>query len=417
MINYSYEELFYDSNYRNLNIACDGSVIDNENICLESMKITESLASSNQIRFGEVIASEFIIKLISTDSYIGKNFDVSMIMNNDNKTRINLGKYQVQSDVPTADKKYRQIKAYDKLYDVIHTDVAGWYTSLTFPTTLGDMRTSLLIHLGFENMPVRLANDDMIIEKTMDVTTLSGADMLQAICELSGVFPKVNRIGALDFVFLAKDYSHARELPMFYRGEGAYQDYIVKPISKVTIKQSTGDVGTSVGTDGNTYYVSDNPLCYGKSADELREIATNLLNVIEGVSYQPFSVVTMGNPCYEVGDAIKVKVDDTTTLNTYILKRVLSGIQGLRDTFSAEGKEEYVEEPNSLISSISALKRTTNILIRDNEKTQSIISNMQVGGVNLIKDSELLQGLTAIEPIRDEDMVWITDENDVIIYD
>lgn len=400
MINYDYENLFYESNYRNLIIVCDNEIIDNDNIAFESMQLTESLIASEQLKFGEVISNEFKIRLLNNKQLINKKIDVFMVMNNDDNTSIDIGKYTVKSDILSSDKQYKDIVAYDKLYDVIHTDVVTWYQGLNFPISIKDMRDSLCNFLNIEQTTAILINDDFILKKNANVTSLSGSTILQAICELNGVFPKINRKGYLAYITLATNYDDAKELPMFYHGEGAYQDYIVAPITQICIKQTDNDVGTTVGQDGNCYYVTNNMLTYGLTSDDIQTIGNNMLRVIGGISYRPYSVNTMGNPCYEIGDAIKVIANDELTINTYILRRVLSGIQGLKDNFSASGNKIYADKSNSIISSITALKQTTNILYRDNEKTQSIISNMQIGSANLISDSEYLQSFKVVNTIN-----------------
>lgn len=66
-----------------------------------------------------------------------------------------MGVYKVDSDVPTADRRYRDIVAYDAMYDILNAEVSGWYNSLTFPMTLRQFRTAFVLMSGWNRKKSR----------------------------------------------------------------------------------------------------------------------------------------------------------------------------------------------------------------------------------------------------------------------
>lgn len=380
MIKHAYSKLFDESSsHKNINIKYgDDKQITNTQIREESMKIVESISNSDELKFGTLVASSFDIQLaIDTDNLTNAEIELSINVNHDTDNEFKVGKYKVVSDKPSSDRAYKSIKAYDALYDIINAEVSAWYDSLTFPLTLKDFRDSFFAKMGVEQVPTTLINDSMQIDKTISTNTLSGRQVLSAVCEINGCFGKINRNGKFVYVVLDVNPSEQIEISNYVNGVGSYEDYTTTQIGKVQIKQETNDIGATVGEGTNCYIVQDNFLVYGKTSEELNTIADKLLSVIEGISYRPFyNIRTLGNPCYETGDAVKI-VTRNITINSYILSRTLSGIQALRDVYTANGVEKYAEKVNSYDNEIKRLKQQTNILERTVEETKSTITSIE----------------------------------------
>lgn len=380
MIDYINLELFNQSSVRkDIDIAYDtDSHITNNDVVSGSFSINESAFSSKELKFGSLVSSKMSVKLYNTvDNLIDKELSVSITLNKDSNNPLKIGKYTVKSDKPTSDRLYKQIEAYDGLYDVIHKDVSDWYENLDFPLTQKLFRDSFFNYVGLEQVNVTLVNDDMIIEKTISANSLSGQQVLSAICELNGAIGRINRDGKFAYVTLNPNPTKRIIIKRIKSKSGSYEDYDCKPISKVQIRQETNDIGAIAGTDGNTYIVQNNFLVYGKSSSDLSNVATNLLSVIQGITYRPFNVTSVyGNPCYEIGDALTV-VTRNSTFNTYLLNRTLNGIQAMSDTIKADGVEVYTENLNSTNTQFQQLKRQTNVLERTVEETVSKITSIE----------------------------------------
>ena len=377
MIDYNNLELFNQSSIRkDIDMVYDSDKhITNDDVVTGTFSLNESACSTKELKFGSLVASKLSAKLFNrTDNLNGKELSVSITINKDTANPLNIGKYKVISDKPTSDRSYKQIEAYDGLYEVIHKDVSDWYESLAFPLTQKAFRDSFFNYIGIEQIAVSLVNDNMIIEKTISTNSLSGRQVLSAICELNGAIGRMNREGKFAYIILNPNPTNRITINKIQSGSGSYEDYECKPISKVQIRQEANDIGAIVGVDGNTYIVQDNFLVYGKSSTDLTNIATNLLSVIRGITYRPFKVKSIyGNPCYEIGDALTV-VTKNATFNTYMLNRTLNGINAMSDTIKAEGVEVYTENLNSTNTQFQQLKRQTNVLERTVEKTVSQIT-------------------------------------------
>jgi phage baseplate assembly protein gpV len=381
MINHEYLELFNEGSVRkDIDIVYDTDQhISNSDVVSGTFSLNESAFATKELRFGSLVASELSVKLYNTvPNLMDKEISVSITLDNMASNPLKIGKYKVLEDKPTTDRLYKQIKAYDSLYEVINKEVVSWYEGLLFPMTLKVFRDSFFVFLGIEQENTTLINDDMLVDKTILANSIPGKQVLSAICELNGAIGRMNRDGKFEYVILDANPTSRITIDNIASKSGSYEDFDCRPISKVQIRQTTDDIGAIVGEDGNTYIMQDNFLVYGKSASDLNTIATNLLSVIKGISYKPFNIKAIyGNPCYEIGDAITV-VTANKTFNSYMFNRTLKGIQAMTDNIKADGVEYYTENINSANTQIQQLARQTNELSRTVEETKSTITSIEV---------------------------------------
>ena len=399
MVDYTNFDLYTEETVdKQLVISFDGGTITNEDLHQEEFELTESLCSDSQLTFGSCEASEVKFRISNVfTSLKDKWLTITQILNGDTENPLQIGKYKVYSDKPTADRSYRDIAAYDVMYDIINADVVAWYNGLTFPMSQKAFRNSFFAFFGIEQEEVALVNDDMTIEKTVEPSVLSGKDVIQSICELNGCFGHIGRDGKFQYIHLENSAQGLYPSNDLYPAEDLfpiqsasttvekslyisceYEDFISQSITKLQIREKEGDVGGIAGEGDNSYIIEDNFLLYGKSTDELNSIAAKTLEVIGKVSYRPFKAEIVGNPCFEVGDAIRL-FTKYEIIETYILNRTLSGIQGLRDDFSADGEEYFTEKVNDIQTSITQLKGKTNTLERTIEETRSTITDVESG--------------------------------------
>lgn len=390
--------------------------ITNKDIVASTFSLNESAFSGDELRFGSLVSSKMAFKIFNSleDSIIGKELNVKEVINDDLYNLFSYGKFKVASEKVTADRLYRQIEAYDSLYEVVNRDVADWYESLSFPLTMKSFRDSFFDYIGIEQVNDDLVNDNMTVTKTISPTTLSGKDVLTAICEINGAIGRINRDSKFAYVTLNPNPTTRIEMKRIQSGTGSYEDFNFEPISKLQIKQTDNDIGVIVGEDGNTYIVQDNFLVYGKDNYELTVVANNLLSVIRGITYKPFKAKFIyGNPCYEIGDPITV-FSKNATFNSYILERTLYGINSVTDEIIASGNQEISDNLNSNQSQFIQLERRTNELVRTVDGMESkitknvigeVIKDIQVGGVNLVDNSWLFGCVDVedVELIYDED--------------
>lgn len=377
MITANYNDYADGGSHKDFEISIVGeqTVIDNSKMLSESIKLQEALCSEQNLRFGACEASQFTVQVANTaGNFKGKTLEVAVTMD---EATTKYGTFKVQSDKPTADRIWRVLTAYDTMYDIINADVLEWYSSLTFPMTLANFRNSFFAYLGVTQKSTTLINDSFVIQGGFTATgALSGKTIINAICEFNGVFGHINRDG--NFEYISLDGADSFNCPPYENNSVTYEDYVTEAITKVTMKGSADDVGTSVGTDGNEYIIINNPLIYGTEGTQaLITALTNLLNKISLVTYRPYSLnKTIGNPCVELGDAIVISTK-YQTINSYVIKRVLSGIQALRDNYSATGDKTYPKEVNTIQSQINRIAGKTSELSYTVDGLQSTVTSVQ----------------------------------------
>lgn len=436
MVNYKYTDLFkQDTVDKQLMIVSDDGKINitNTELHQEMFELTESLCSEQELTFGSCEAA--MIKFTVSNTFLpmkGKWLTVRMSLDGHTDAAFQFGRYKVDSDTPTADRTCREVIAYDALYDVLTADVAAWYntvfpsheeqktdkdgtiTTVTVydPVTMKQFRDSFFKHFGIEQANITLINDNMSIEKTVAVTassetssateesstigeTISGKEVLSCICEINGCMGHMGRDGKFHYIYLEQEIQGLYPRNDLYPADdlfprdpksnrigkdlyitAEYEDFLVKTINKLQIREQKNDIGVIVGTGDNAYVIEDNFLVYGKGTKELKGIANNVLSKIRGIVYRPFTADCKGNPCLEVGDAVRLPTK-YELIESYIFKRTLKGIQALRDDLEADGEEYRTSKANGIQRSILQLKGKSNVLERSIEKTQSTIEDKE----------------------------------------
>ena len=422
MVNYQYSSLFLkDSVDKQLNIVSDDGKINitNTELHQEKFELTESLCSESELTFGACEAG--MIKFTVSNVFLpmkGKWLTAKLTLDGHKDKPFQIGRYKVYSDTPTADRTCRDVVAYDALYDILSSDVTNWYNQILpqkdSKVTLKQFRDSFFNHFGVEQEEVSLVNDEMIIEKTVEVKAsssgssdtaekstigeaISGKEVLFCILEINGCMGNIGRVGKFRYVYLTQEMQGLYPANDLYPADdlyprnpkstsisksqyisAQYEDYIVRTIDKLQIREKENDIGAIVGDGGNTYVIEGNFLVYGKGTKELNEIGEKTLSKIKGIIYRPFSADCKGNPCLEVGDAVRLTTK-YELIETYILKRTLKGIQALRDDLEADGEEYRTSKVNGIQRSILQLKGKSNTLERSIEETKSTIVDVEKG--------------------------------------
>lgn len=392
-------------------VTDDGQIhITNNELHQEQFELTESLCSESELTFGSCEAG--MVKFTVSNIFSGlkdKWITIQMVLAGNTANPFQIGRYKVYSDTPEADRTKRDIVAYDTLYDMINADVAEWYNTLLpdkdSTTTMKAFRNSFFGHFGIEQADIQLVNDGVKVEKTVEPEELSGATVLNCICEINGCFGHIGRDGRFHYIYLEQEIQglyprndlypaddlYPREPKSMRIGKNLYisaryEDFLVKSIDKLQIRKEEDDIGVIVGSGTNAYVIQDNFLVYGKGNEELTGIANNIYEKIRGIIYRPFSADCKGNLCIEVGDAVRLPTR-YEIIESYVLKRTLKGIQALRDDYEAAGEEYRSTQVNSVHKSIIQLKGKTNVLTRTIEETNSKIVDVESGLSSEIKQT------------------------------
>lgn len=450
MIDYKYYDLFDKSSVdKQLKIVCsDGTILTNKNFSSTSsdFSLSESLCSDSKLSFGKCESSCLKIKIANTvNSLKGQTLQVTETLANKDDVPFKIGTYIVDEDTLTSDKKYRNITAYDRLYSISSMNVSDWYSKL-FPSkqvpliryenvtkewtytgidgkeiteyyeelepityyqteyesiTLKAFRDSFFKYIGLTQQSTTLVNDDMKVSKSVDDIDLTAKDVLEAICEINGVFGKMSRDDVFTYVEL-KPFSRGlfpsktlypnkslfprkpgnvdtRRLEMGEYKTLQVGDTNFEQITKLQIRQSEDDIGYIAGDDtGVTYIIQGNFLTYSSGTEELKTIANNALSKISKVIFNPVNITLQGNPCVETGDTIRIIDTNNNVYKSYVLQRTLTGIQMIMDSIISEG-DQSLAEVNGIHHDILKLQGKTNELSRLIEGTSSILNDYAKG--------------------------------------
>lgn len=382
----------------------DGSnilVVSKDQIVGDSFSLTESLCSEIDLTFGGCEASQCKITVADVETEL-KGMTLTVVQRVNNTHEIPLGVFVVESAKKQANLRFKDVVAYDycKLLDV---DVADWYNALTWPMTLKAFRLSLFNHLGIECEEQTLVNDSVMLAKTINPETLLARDVAKQIAEINGAFGHMSREGRFKYIVLSLSYGLYPSVRLFPNpllfpvnpndasynagtedenivkamyNTVEYEEYKCEEITKLQIRQESGDIGVIVGDGANAYVIEGNFLVYGKSSSELNEIAMRAFGNMKKRPYRPFRGENIGLPYVEVGDSVSYVGNDQVV--SYIMTRTLTGIHALTDTYEATGNKE-ISQVESVRTQIQRLKGKTNVLNRTVDELSNTITNVEEG--------------------------------------
>ena len=343
------------------------------------MTLHESICEEEQLKFGGCNASSFELTVFNLNSGI-KGYEIEPVLIT-KKTEIPLGVFYVETIEKYAGKDYKKLTAYDKMryFDV---DVKDWYDSLTFPISVKNFRDSLCNYVGVEQNDVTLIADNVMLTKELDSSNgINGLSLMKQICEISGVFGRMDRYGKLDYLSLessmllpADDLFPANDLyPSAGSGDSEnsfnistslmyehplVEDFFTSNIDGVIIVDSDG-AQVITENNQNPYYVQDNFVIIGQTHETIMALANALLSKISSISYRPInSSKIKGQPYVECGDFISGEVNGYG-FEAYVFQRDLTGIKALRDYFICKGKEIIENDMNGVTAQLQRLNKTT----------------------------------------------------------
>lgn len=372
-----------------------------EQICAETLSLTENLSSGSNIVWGSCEAAKFVVTVADVDEEIeGREFTATLSIGD---YKMAYGIYTVDSVVRQADRRKWKITAYDRMikFDV---DVSDWYHAM-YPTddtthTIQELRDSLCEHIGVPQQQTVLINDEMVVGKTISPESLCGRDVLKAICEINGVFGHFDRTGILTYISLQdtglypsdtlypeddlypqSGWAAAEELE--YYKTITYEDYLIDGIDRVQIRQEDGDIGAVVGSGSNAYIVEGNFLAYGLGSADLTKLAWSIYDSIAGKTYRPAKIVSYAMPWIEVGDGLRAVTTDTE-IATFVLTRTMSGIQAMMDTVEAKGTKTQGQN-FGLRNEVIQLKGKTAVIVKQVDEVSSTLSDLEKETTSQIK--------------------------------
>ena len=264
-----------------------------------------------------------------------------------NRTKV--GVFYAEKPTRTKRNSYK-VTAYDTM-SKLDADFSGWLRAnqAQFPKTIWQ-----LVQLACQRAGVTLASSSLPINGSYSVQAFYADDLtcrqiISWAAEAAGCYAHMNADGKLQFL----TYTDKRKTTVitpdgsngstaYYADSLSYEDYTVKAIEKVQIRQSDSDVGViypDSTTATNTYAVQGNLLLTTGTEANLKTVAQNLYNVLKSVTYTPCKVAVPSGPGLACGQIVHVKDARGREFDTYLMSATISSGKASFESVGSASRE------------------------------------------------------------------------------
>ena len=264
-----------------------------------------------------------------------------------NRTKV--GIFYAEKPTRTKRNSYK-VTAYDTM-SKLDADFSGWLRAnqAQFPKTIWQ-----LVQLACQRAGVTLASSSLPINGSYSVQAFYADDLtcrqiISWAAEAAGCYAHMNADGKLQFLTYTDKRSTAKITPdgassstAYYADSLSYEDYTVKAIEKVQIRQSDSDVGViypDSTTATNTYAVQGNLLLTTGTEANLKTIAQNLYNVLKSVTYTPCKVSVPSSSGLACGQIVHVKDARGREFDTYLMSATISSGKASFESVGSASRE------------------------------------------------------------------------------
>ena len=264
-----------------------------------------------------------------------------------NRTKV--GVFYAEKPTRTKRNSYK-VTAYDTM-SKLDADFSGWLhaNQAQFPKTIWQ-----LVQLACQRAGVALASSSLPINGNYSVQAFYADDLtcrqiISWAAEAAGCYAHMNADGKLQFLTYTDKRSTAKITPdgasnstAYYADSLSYEDYAVKAIEKVQIRQSDSDVGViypDSTTATNTYAVQGNLLLTTGTEANLKTVAQNLYNVLKSVTYTPCKVSVPSSSGLACGQIVHVKDARGREFDTYLMSATISSGKASFESVGSASRE------------------------------------------------------------------------------
>ena len=264
-------------------------------------------------------------------------------------SRTKVGVFYAEKPTRTKRNSYK-VTAYDTM-SKLDADFSGWLhaNQAQFPKTIWQ-----LVQLACQRAGVTLASSSLPINGSYSVQAFYADDLtcrqiISWAAEAAGCYAHMNADGKLQFLTYTDKRSTAKITPdgasnstAYYADSLSYEDYTVKAIEKVQIRQSDSDVGViypDSTTATNTYAVQGNLLLTTGTEANLKTVAQNLYNVLKSVTYTPCKVSVPSGSGLTCGQIVHVKDARGREFDTYLMSATISSGKASFESVGSASRE------------------------------------------------------------------------------
>lgn len=263
-------------------------------------------------------------------------------------SRTKVGVFYAEKPTRTKRNSYK-VTAYDTM-SKLDADFSGWLhaNQAQFPKTIWQ-----LVQLACQRAGVALASSSLPINGSYSVQAFYADDLtcrqiISWAAEAAGCYAHMNADGKLQFLTYTDKRSTAKITPdgasstAYYADSLSYEDYTVKAIEKVQIRQSDSDVGViypDSTTATNTYAVQGNLLLTTGTEANLKSVVQNLYNVLKNVTYTPCKVSVPSSSGLACGQIVHVKDARGREFDTYLMSATISSGKASFESVGSASRE------------------------------------------------------------------------------
>lgn len=264
-----------------------------------------------------------------------------------NRTKV--GVFYAEKPTRTKRNSYK-VTAYDTM-SKLDADFSSWLRAnqAQFPKTIWQ-----LVQLACQRAGVTLASSSLPINGSYSVQAFYADDLtcrqiISWAAEAAGCYAHMNADGKLQFLTYTDKRSTVKITPdgasnstAYYADSLSYEDYTVKAIEKVQIRQSDSDVGViypDSTTATNTYAVQGNLLLTTGTEANLKSVVQNLYNVLKNVTYTPCKVSVPSSSGLACGQIVHVKDARGREFDTYLMSATISSGKASFESVGSASRE------------------------------------------------------------------------------
>ena len=274
---------------------------------------------------------------------------LTLYRQDDAGNRAKVGVFYAEKPTRTKRNSYK-VTAYDTM-SKLDADFSGWLRAnqAQFPKTIWQ-----LVQLACQRAGVTLASSSLPINGSYSVQAFYADDLtcrqiISWAAEAAGCYAHMNADGKLQFLTYTDKRSTAKITPdgasnstAYYADSLSYEDYTVKAIEKVQIRQSDSDVGViypDSTTATNTYAVQGNLLLTTGTEANLKSVVQNLYNVLKNVTYTPCKVSVPSSSGLACGQIVHVKDARGREFDTYLMSATISSGKASFESVGSASRE------------------------------------------------------------------------------
>ena len=274
---------------------------------------------------------------------------LTLYRQDDAGNRTKVGVFYAEKPTRTKRNSYK-VTAYDTM-SKLDADFSGWLhaNQAQFPKTIWQ-----LVQLACQRAGVALASSSLPINGSYSVQAFYADDLtcrqiISWAAEAAGCYAHMNADGKLQFLTYTDKRSTAKITPdgasnstAYYADSLSYEDYTVKAIEKVQIRQSDSDVGViypDSTTATNTYAVQGNLLLTTGTEANLKSVVQNLYNVLKNVTYTPCKVSVPSSSGLACGQIVHVKDARGREFDTYLMSATISSGKASFESVGSASRE------------------------------------------------------------------------------